>query len=528
MRVCPACGAANEDLIGACVRCRRELPRTGYERTAVGPAPDLGERLVAGRYRLIEEIGRGGAGVVWRANDVKLNEDIALKILQLAAVSGEDEGRELERFKREIKTARQITHPGVVRIHDLGESGGDVFLTMEILDGGTLASRLKRGISVAEAVSISIAICEGLQAAHAIGVVHRDVKPDNVLFDDAGRPKLADFGLARIVQASTRTVGFSGTPFYMSPEHADGSEVTPQSDVYSMGVVLYEMLGGRLPFIADSMLRLVTMHCKESPSPLRSVAPHVPVALERIVHRCLEKNPGARYSDAGELAADLRAALAGLQASGPGVAAGRRVQSVPLPRSPVSASASSHRWLWGTGAFALLGIAVAVGAIPERDERPRTVATAVVPIATPISTTSRAATPAPVATGTVVALATAAAPSPTAVTRASPRNATPLPTPVSTSTVARIAHVATTPAPRGQGRLKVTGNTWAEVWIGDRHVNGTKIPYSAELRPGTYQLRILQPKTDVFLTRTIEVRPDTETHVHFDTSTRAVTVTNGS
>ena len=268
-------------------------------------APISGVDTIAGRYKLEEILGRGGVGVVYRARDMDLGVEIAIKVLQGQATRDK---KELERFKREIVTARQITHANVIRIHEFGMTGEEAFISMELLRGGTLAQRIDEGpLAVREGLDIALGVCEGLDAAHQIGVIHRDIKPDNVLFDDAGRPKLGDFGLARFAAAPTRTSGFSGTPFYVSPEQAEGGEVSVRSDLYSFGVMLFEMFTGRLPFFADNLLRLATLHARERPPAPRSLREDLPPPLEAVILRCLEKDPERRYPSASALAIDLRA-----------------------------------------------------------------------------------------------------------------------------------------------------------------------------------------------------------------------------
>ena len=266
--------------------------------------------MIASRYELIEILGRGGVGVVYRARDRELNEMIAIKLL--AGPSSSDP-LEVERFKREIVTARRITHPNVIRIHDFGMSGSEAFISMEILPGGTLADLIEKHgpVEIARGVAIAIGVSEGLEAAHAQGIVHRDLKPDNVLLDAGGNPKLVDFGLARLATSTTRTVGFSGTPFYMSPEQADGSEVTSRSDLYSLGVLLYELFTGKLPFVADSLVRIAMMHANEPPPPPSAVRADLPPAIEAVLLRALQKDPGMRYARASEICEDLRLFQAG-------------------------------------------------------------------------------------------------------------------------------------------------------------------------------------------------------------------------
>jgi len=280
---------------------------------AAKAAPPSGQPLgevIAGRYELHEILGRGGVGVVYRAKDRELGETLAIKLL--AGPSSSDP-QEVERFKREIITARRITHPNVIRIHEFGMSGSEAFISMELLPGGTLADLIEKEspIDLRRAAEIAVGICEGLEAAHAQGIVHRDLKPDNVLFDAAGNPKLVDFGLARLATSTTKTVGFSGTPFYMSPEQADGSEVTSRSDLYSLGVLLYELFTGKLPFVADSLVRIALLHANEAPSSPRSVRPDLPTDIDALLLRALQKDPMRRFARAADIAEDLRLWLGG-------------------------------------------------------------------------------------------------------------------------------------------------------------------------------------------------------------------------
>ncbi len=340
MTTCSVCGEPNDDAQAACTACGTDLragPGAANRGGSVGasggggasgslsavPASPgieptapraLGNEnrhdMIASRYELIEILGRGGVGVVYRARDRELNEMIAIKLL--AGPSSSDP-QEVERFKREIVTARRITHPNVIRIHDFGMSGSEAFISMEILPGGTLADLIeKQGpVEIARGVAIAIGVSEGLEAAHAQGIVHRDLKPDNVLLDAGGNPKLVDFGLARLATSTTRTVGFSGTPFYMSPEQADGSEVTSRSDLYSLGVLLYELFTGKLPFVADSLVRIAMMHANEPPPAPSAVRADLPIAIEAVLLRALQKDPAMRYARASEICEDLRLFQAG-------------------------------------------------------------------------------------------------------------------------------------------------------------------------------------------------------------------------
>jgi TolB-like protein/Tfp pilus assembly protein PilF len=258
---------------------------------------------------LLGLIGRGGMGSVYRARDTLVGDVVALKMLEVG------DGRRaelLERFRREVRLARRISHPHVARTHDLGEHAGHLYLTMEYVDGEDLQSLLNRekALAVVRAARIALAVCEGLAAAHAAGVVHRDLKPANVLLEKGGRVVLTDFGIARAVagEAASRTQGMVGTPMYMSPEQLGGGEVTARSDLYAAGLLLYEMLTGEPPFTGESPMAVAFARLRQPP-PDPSVRPGVPEALTHLVRHCLSREPVERPTGALEVAAVLRAWL---------------------------------------------------------------------------------------------------------------------------------------------------------------------------------------------------------------------------
>jgi serine/threonine-protein kinase len=281
------------------------VPSSGAARVAA-----QAEELFAGRYLLLKQLGRGGMGIVYRARDTLVGDVIALKMLEV----GKSQGPELlERFRREVRLARRISHPNVARTHDLGEHAGHVFLTMEYVEGEDLQSLLgrERPLGPARAARIALAVCEGLAAAHAAGVVHRDLKPANVLMESSGRVVLTDFGIARAMAGETasRTQGMVGTPMYMSPEQLSGGEVDARSDLYAVGLLLYEMLTGAPPFTGDSPMAVAFARLRQPP-PDPSGRPGVPDVLAQWVRRCLEREPHERPSGTLEVAAALRAWLA--------------------------------------------------------------------------------------------------------------------------------------------------------------------------------------------------------------------------
>jgi serine/threonine-protein kinase len=283
--------------------------------------------LVAERYRLDELQGRGPMSEVWRANDETLDRTVALKILSPTA--------ELGRFRREAQAIAALAHENVMRVYDYGEGEAGPFMALEWLPGGTLEDRLSQGaLPPEETHRVAAGIAAGLAHLHARGLVHRDLKPANVLFDEEGRPKLGDFGLARrTVGAGTLTEAGTvlGTAAYISPEQAAGEPAGAASDVYSFGVLLFRMLTGSLPFVADDALALVHMHRHASPPAVETLQPDAPPALASLTAAALRKNPATRPADGAALLAALGAAPAAIVA--PADTEATQVLSPPAARS---------------------------------------------------------------------------------------------------------------------------------------------------------------------------------------------------
>jgi serine/threonine protein kinase len=259
--------------------------------------------LLNKRYRLLSPLGAGGMAVVYKAQDLALGRLVAVKILREPHTSDPDF---LARFQQEARAAANLAHPNIVTVHDFGRDGGRNYIVMEYIEGKDLKTLIKEGAPFKpdRALDIAIQICAGIGYAHRAGLVHCDVKPQNILVTPDGRVKVTDFGIAKAmasIQPGETTDVVWGSPQYYSPEQAAGEAPTPASDVYSIGVVMYEMLAGRLPFVASTQQALAMMHLREEPPRLTLFNPSLPEALERVVHKVLAKEPSARYRTADQL-----------------------------------------------------------------------------------------------------------------------------------------------------------------------------------------------------------------------------------
>jgi len=258
-------------------------------------------------YKILEKLGEGGMGVVYKAHDTKLDRLVALKFLPAQLAASE---QDKQRFTHEAKAASALDHPNICNVHEIDETpDGQVFIVMAIYEGTPLNRKIEKGpLKIDEAVDVAIQAAEGLQAAHEKGIVHRDVKSSNIMVTDKGRAVIMDFGLAhsRGMSKLTKTGSTLGTVPYMSPEQARGEKVDHRTDIWSLGVVLYEMLTGQLPFRSEYQEAIVYSILNESPQPLTGMRSGIPMALEAIVNKCIEKNASDRYQHADELIVDLR------------------------------------------------------------------------------------------------------------------------------------------------------------------------------------------------------------------------------
>ena len=260
-----------------------------------------------GRYEVLRELGRGAMGVVYLAQDASLQRQVAIKTLLLPDEAGERRNLEA-RFLQEAKAAGGLNHPGIITIHDLGREGDWLYIAMELLEGVELRDRMAQGmLSLHEAVDIGAQVAAALGAAHARGVVHRDIKPGNIMLLPDGHAKIMDFGIARMQKSDVRTQSgtMMGSPKYMSPEQVGGHTIDHRSDIFSLGSMLYEMVAGVTPFSGKHLGELLNAILHGTPPPPSQFRAGVPASLDVVIARAMQKNPNARYQDAGEMARDL-------------------------------------------------------------------------------------------------------------------------------------------------------------------------------------------------------------------------------
>lgn len=330
-RFCPGCGKpspssppppeGSEDTLvypldGQAAPALASPPPTGTRSPSPGTSAglplsdtlDLGlfppGTIFAGRYRIVALLGRGGMGEVYRADDLKLEHPVALKFLPADLEQHPDR---LARFHNEVRVARQVSHPNVCRVYDIGEVDGRHFLSMEYVDGDDLSSLLRRIGHLPRDKGIELArqLCAGLAAAHDRGILHRDLKPANIMIDGKGKVRITDFGLAGLARDLTGDEVRAGTPAYMAPEQLDGKEATPRSDIYALGLVLYEIFTGKRAFRADSLPEIIRLQRETTPSNPSTIIEDIDPSVERAILRCIEKDPALRPSTALSVAASL-------------------------------------------------------------------------------------------------------------------------------------------------------------------------------------------------------------------------------
>lgn len=357
---CPKCSADNPHRSRYCNECATPLPdekiiSKSFTKTIITPPTDnIRETIFSDRYEVIEELGRGGMGKVYRVYDNEIKDEVALKIIipEIAA-----DKKAIERFRNELKLSRKITHKNVCRMYDIRKEDDKYFFTMEYVPGEDLKSLLRKSKQLTLRMSINIAkqVSEGLAQAHKLGIVHRDLKPSNIMIDREGMIRIMDFGIAR----THSTMGFTGTrmmvgtPEYMSPEQAEAKEVDHRSDIYSLGILLYEMVAGKVPFEGDTPISVILKHREEKPQDPKEIRMQIPRYVSRLILKCLEKDKEKRYQNVDELLVDLENIEKGLP-----VTTQALPKEKPVTKKEITVSFNVRKW-W-VPALVIAGIVILV------------------------------------------------------------------------------------------------------------------------------------------------------------------------
>ena len=547
---CPSCRSENAPDAAACAGCGTALPPTP---TQLIVTVDLRPGVVFdSRYEILGPLGQGGMGMVYKARDRSLDEVVAIKVLRPDFAR---DPRMADRFKSEIRLARRVRHRNVCAIHDYGEDQGLFYISMEYLEGVDLKHQLReRGaLPIADAYEVSIQVAEGLQAVHDAGIIHRDLKTPNIMRDAGGVARLMDFGIAKREGDGTRTATghIVGTPEYMSPEQAQGHRVDFRSDIYALGIVVYEVFTGRVPFRGETPISTILKHLHDPPPLDPPDAESIPVAVRAVLKRCLEKNPGDRFPTARDVAEALRGARSPSRRQQPVPTSALEaptletptlaVAPAPPPPPAVRPRSGLQPWL-----LVVPLIAVAGGALVVTTEVRKAAPPVVVAEATPVTTLAAAALPAiappvtlppPIAASPRVALIP---PPVTSLFTPPPEAAHALRTPkgfgiaVRPAPAATALPVAAAPAMAAPpavtvppstvaaepGQLQIAVRPWGEVSVDGRVIGTTPLDHIT-LPAGAHVVRVRHPLYEVW-EKPVSIRPGETAKMVVDLPTQGV------
>ena len=502
--ICPTCQTENPPFAERCQNCATTL----VAPTAVVVTVDLTPGTVFhDRYEILGALGRGGMGMVYKARDRALDETVAIKVLR---PDFSQDPTMAERFKTEIRLARKVRHRNVCAIHDFGEERGLQFISMELVEGMDLKRLLReRGaLPLGEAYELAIQVAEGLQAVHEAGIIHRDLKTPNVMRDPEGRARLMDFGIAKRQGGETLTATGSivGTPEYMSPEQAQGHKADYRSDIYSLGIVTYELFTGQTPFRGETPISTILKQISDPPPLDTAPALGLPAELRTVLQRALAKDPEARYQTAQAFADALRNARLPSRRQVPASTEALRAPTVLAP-SGARGRSGPPRWLLGAVPLAVVGVGILIFALgrgrapvppsseptlpPSTVAAPGPAAPATAPATTAPTVTPRP-TPVPTPTPTPRATATPRPPAPRETTRQPAATRTP-PAPAAapaTTPVPAPPAAARTPLP--EGTLLVVARPWGEVSVDGRTIGETPLE-PIRLSPGSHTVSVRHP-----------------------------------
>jgi len=546
---CPSCRAQNVPEAPSCAECGTALPPTP---TQLIVTVDLRPGVVFdSRYEILGPLGHGGMGVVYKARDRSLDEVVAIKVLRPDFAQ---DPRMADRFKSEIRLARRVRHRNVCAIHDYGEDQGLFYISMEYLEGVDLKHQLReRGaFPVAEAYEVAIQIAEGLQAVHEAGIIHRDLKTPNIMRDAGGVARLMDFGIAKREGDGTRTATghIVGTPEYMSPEQAQGHRVDFRSDIYALGIVVYEIFTGRVPFRGETPISTILKHLHDPPPLDPPDAETIPVPVRSVLRRCLAKSPDDRFPSAREVADALRGARSPSRRQQPVPTSALEAPTLESPTlsappapPPVARRSGLQPWLLVVPLIAVAGGALVVTSQMRHASPPPTVQVAAAPELTLAPTAAPAAT-APTTLPAPTLSSHGAAEAPTSVTS----SITPAPDTIHASRPTKGIGVTTRPAPAAPivpaaaapaappavplasvppsttaaepGQLQVAVRPWGEVSV-DGRVIGTTPLDRITLPVGTHVLRVRHPLYELW-ERPVSIRSGETAKVVVDLPTQGV------